>query len=307
MPLLSGSLMCFHYKAFDLTFKSEIDLLLPPLAGMPEPDVTLQFGKFSHELKDRTWNGIQYGYVGGSDLVLGWGNLGRYWVRSGKKVIIDPILPLCVSDVRLPVLGIVMATILQQRGNIVLHGSSVLLDGKAVIFLGNKGEGKSTLANWLVGNGFALLSDDICSLESRDGHNYLIQPAFSSMRLNPDVLLHCGDSPEKYPQVHPAIEKRTKDVEGSFCASRRSVGAICILSSGNELRIERVHGIKAVQDVLPHMISTRFPSDQPLEILQSTFLNTTQLVKSLPVYRVIRPRDMGVLEETASLICQKVK
>lgn len=50
-----------------------------------------------------------------------------------------------------------------------LHASSVAIDGKALLFLGSSGAGKTSVALHLVGEGAVLLSDDVTAVELAAG------------------------------------------------------------------------------------------------------------------------------------------
>ncbi len=54
--------------------------------------------------------------------------------------------------------------VMNLRGTEVLHASSVWSRGRAIAFVGNGGQGKSTLAASLVQEGLALISDDAVPL-----------------------------------------------------------------------------------------------------------------------------------------------
>jgi HPr kinase/phosphorylase len=51
----------------------------------------------------------------------------------------------------------------------IVHGSAVAVDGRAVLILGASGSGKSALALALIGRGAALVADDRVVLEARGG------------------------------------------------------------------------------------------------------------------------------------------
>lgn len=55
----------------------------------------------------------------------------------------------------------VLAMVMNLRGNEALHASSVLSLSGAIAFIGNSGEGKSTIAATLVKDGLQLLSDNV--------------------------------------------------------------------------------------------------------------------------------------------------
>ncbi len=51
----------------------------------------------------------------------------------------------------------------------ILHASGVVVDGRAIAFVGHSGAGKTSLAIHLVDQGASLLADDVVALSSADG------------------------------------------------------------------------------------------------------------------------------------------
>lgn len=294
--------MTTYFSAYDLTIKSDIDLLLPTIQATSAPDITVNFGTVPNVSKNRSWDGVWYEYKSKELLYLRWDMLGSYQIQSGKEILIHPNEPVNHDNIRQPILGTIMAMALQQRGCMTLHGSAVLLDKQVTIFMGNKGEGKSTLAAWLISQGFPLLSDDVCAMDYGDKHPLSIRPAFPKIRLNPDALLHFGDTPDNYPQVHPQVPKRIQDLNQGFCPTTKPVGAICVLETGDTLTLEQLHGIEAIKEILTHMMINRFPENQPIDLQKEIFTQATHLTKSIPVYRLTRPRDLDLLTETTGLL-----
>lgn len=67
----------------------------------------------------------------------------------------------------------------------VLHASSVAVDGRALLFLGSSGAGKTSVALQLAGGGATLLSDDVTAIEL-DGASVLAHPGTSLSSLAVD-------------------------------------------------------------------------------------------------------------------------
>ena len=149
------------YAAYGLTVQSTIpfpELPLQPADGAP--DVEIEEGTLG-----RPWLGGRADRyveaVAGGTLVM-YRNGVQVLIRDGRSMTVD------AADeedawVRQCVLGPAFALLLQQRGGVVLHGSAVRVGDLAVVFVGVKGEGKSTTAATLVQRGHDLLTDDVAA------------------------------------------------------------------------------------------------------------------------------------------------
>jgi hypothetical protein len=87
-----------------------------------------------------------------------------------------------------------------------LHASSVVTDDGAAIFLGPKGQGKSTMAALFLRNGAALLADDTVPVRINGGVAYGV-PGLPSMKLWPQAAAHTLGIHERLPAVAPNHDK----------------------------------------------------------------------------------------------------
>jgi hypothetical protein len=79
------------------------------------------------------------------------------------------------------VLGPALALSLELGGFFCLHGSAVAIGGEAVVFLGPKHHGKSTLAAALTAAGAQLIGDDLIAVAP--GLPAMVRPGVPSVRL----------------------------------------------------------------------------------------------------------------------------
>jgi hypothetical protein len=86
---------------------------------------------------------------------------------DGTELLCDPEPESSEWTMLLPAQALPLAATL--RGYEVLHASGVVLGGRAALFAGQTGAGKSSLAAALLCRGAALLSDDTVALEPREG------------------------------------------------------------------------------------------------------------------------------------------
>ena len=61
---------------------------------------------------------------------------------------------------------------LRKKGFMVMHGSSVVINGQAICIVGSSGLGKSTLAISLVDKGFKFLTEDLAIIKDNTVHFY---------------------------------------------------------------------------------------------------------------------------------------
>ena len=89
--------------------------------------------------------------------------------------------------IRARLLGEIFATLLRQRGLLVLHACAVVGRGGAVCILGESGWGKSTLAEAFHQRGYALLTDDVAAIDVGEGVSApVVIPSYPQIRLRDD-------------------------------------------------------------------------------------------------------------------------
>jgi hypothetical protein len=104
------------------------------------------------------------------------------------------------EDVEDTILGPVLILALALLGTWSLHASAAALDGEVVAFVGESGNGKSTLAAWLdTGSAPAWrrIADDILPVEPGQ-HGVDVLPHFPQLKLPPDAQPSVG-APERMP------------------------------------------------------------------------------------------------------------
>ena len=125
----------------------------------------------------RTPNGfrLEYSHAGIFDISAD----GREitWYRRA-----DAILEL----VRSIIIGPAIALSLELSGLLCLHGSAVAIGDEAIVFLGPKHHGKSTLATALTAHGARLIGDDLIAVAP--GPPAMVRPGVPSVRLWDDTL-----------------------------------------------------------------------------------------------------------------------
>ena len=139
-----------------------------------------------------------------------------------------------LSEITAFLLGRILAFIVHLRGGVCLHASAVVLGGRAVLFAGYPGMGKSSTAAALVERGCAALSDDLSVIRKDERGRQMVAPGAPRVCLYPDSIgfVYGPETARKLPRLHPNEEKRVLGLEasaGKFCAEPAPLAAIYLL------------------------------------------------------------------------------
>lgn len=118
--------------------------------------------------------------------------IGKFYFCGEKHVVVyyqneDAIERFLVHAL----LGFGFSYMLMQRKVFLIHGSSVSLDGSAIIIVGGSESGKSSLAAALIQKGCRLISDDTTRLEL-DAEIPFIYPSYPLRRIYKNTLEYLG-------------------------------------------------------------------------------------------------------------------
>jgi hypothetical protein len=293
------------YQAYG--FQIHSDLVLPELqpSESAQPDVTIQI-RSTRDFKSEpncpetdfqsTAEGVQ----------IFWKHIGQFSVQQGQQVCIDR--PPEVEDrvIRLPLLGAVMAMLLMQRGFLVLHASAIEIDGRAVAFVGQKGQGKSTMAATLYQRGHRLLSDDVVAVDLSDPNQAYVVPGFPQFKLWPDAVSGClQEDPTELPQVHGLLEKRSRLAFDRFSTQPIPLDTLYVLESGDDLAIKALTPQVAISELITHSYAARFGKDLVRgDIATTHFRHCMSLAQQVPILGLERPRDLQRILDVACLVEQ---
>ena len=238
----------YNYTAYNLNISSAI--LLPELQASTHQiaDVVITFGKVDLTLPqpEPTWD---YFHLEGDSAYLYWKVVGKFLVKSGYEIIIDPLPDVEERVLRLPLLGAVLAMLLHQRQYLVLHASAMAIGDSAAVFLGPKGQGKSTMAATLYGRGHKQMTDDAAAIniDSDSDTPPILLPGFPQIKLWPEAATAAlGDNPEKLRKIHPEVEKRARPTVENFLQKSLPLKRVYILSQGSDIKIKplQIHVVR---------------------------------------------------------------
>jgi hypothetical protein len=229
-------------------------------------------------------------------------------MRGGKEILIQAVADAEEAVLKAGVLGPGLATILQQRGHLVLHSSSVAIGGKAAAFVGWKGQGKSTTAAALFARGCPLLTDDLLALNGKEGQRVMAHPGFPQFKLWPDSAESAlAVAPDSLPKLMSDCDKRVKAVRDGFAREPAPLAAIYVLATGQELAMRRLSSQEAFQQIVSHTFCARYGNRVFAGEAGAIHLrNVAKVVAKVPVFRFERPNSLAGLGLMADFVMKHV-
>lgn len=190
-----------------------------------------------------------------------------------------------------------------HAGGLFLHGSAVAIGGRAVAFLGESGDGKTTLAGAFAKGGHPFLTEDVIELVT-EGDDYWLQPKPSGLRLYADSAEWLIGAPTGAESSDDKI-----DVTGAmalpFAASSAPLAALVLLGSDHDaaLSLAPLTPAAAVQRLLPHSFVLDV-EDKPR--LRAHFSRIVGLATLVPLYTLDYPRRYDELPQVIESIIAHV-
>lgn len=294
----------FDYEVFGLRLRSEIPLPeLFPTARDGPADVIIRRRSLGETASEP-------GLHVDSDrsLLLTIPDVGRYRIRAGREILVDPTAGVPDRNLRLYLLGSAFGVLLHQRGLLPLHANAIEVDGKAIVFMGEAGAGKSTLAAWFHDRGFRVIADDVCVVQFGAGGQILACPGLPRLRLWEEVLEATGRQAAAFPRSYLGDDDfRKYDVSISANAARDAseIGAIFLLARANALRVERLSGVDAAKAVFDNTYRGRYV--EYVDGHRSHWSAAIELVRQVPFYRLSRIWNIDRLDEQGERILEAVR
>ncbi len=284
----------YTYIAYNLCIHSEFPL--PELmANEGIPDVVIQRGML---------DGIE------KKLIAEQGNrvfgkllgIATFLIEDGRYITVEPAGD-DESVLSPSILGAAMSVILRQRGMLVLHASSVAIDGKAVAFMGGSGWGKSTLANTFHTKGYPVLTDDVLAIDTQTTSPVVI-PAFPQFKLCRDAAVALGHDPETLKPLFPNAPKLSYEFTQGFQQTPLPLHCIYVLDKGDRHAITRLKPQDAFLELIRHTRSANLLTSTAFAVPH--LQQCAELIKNVVFSRFTRQPSLSDLPLLVKLVEEDV-
>jgi len=265
-----------------------------------QPDVVVVSGTVPEQLAHAVRQGPGWS-IGAEGFLIAIPGVAKALVSGGERILLEPDAAVDPGDLVLYLLGTLFAIVLHQRGRVVLHASAVAVGDKAMLFCGQSGAGKSTMAAMLGKRGYALLNDDVCNLHLGDDGVYRVYPDGRMLKLWAQSLEHLEWAEAQ------AIRIR-KDAAKFYMAPRmvdltpRPVGGVFILRVAEDgvSSLARLSNADALSELT--LNAYRPALVRSMDMTQAYFHAAIGIQRSAGVFALTRPIDFARADEALDLL-----
>lgn len=140
---------------------------------------------------------------------------------------------------------------LYQRREIVLHSSGIIIDKKAVLFIGKSGSGKSSLTASFKPNEF--ISEDAVLIK-KNKEEYIAYPSFPYLKLDPNIVENLElDYIKKFQLKNDRLDRSLYKLS-NFCETASPIKACYILNWGKDFQISNL----SIKEVIGELLTSSF-------------------------------------------------
>jgi hypothetical protein len=289
----------YFYNCFGLNIKSQIYFPeLPP--GKKDFNAVIRFDKeknFPIEGLKEDSNIIKYS---SKDISFIFDNKPLFRVKNGNEIIINSDFKIEDILLRSLLLGQGMGILLHQKGFLVLHGSAVKMGYNAIGFLGDSGEGKSTITAALNIKGYPLITDDVLVIDFDKNNKPVLLPSFPRIKLWDDVIDHLTEGKEFFPKIHPKFQKYSYNIDKNFFQNKLPLKTVYIIEKSEK---NVITPIKSQQEALIELIKNAymiflFNAKEKTK----NFILSARTINNIDVKRLKRSNSLEDIEELLNIL-----
>lgn len=295
------------YTAFGYSIHSDISLPEVQQLDVPEDhaDIVIRYADLTEQ-----WSKLSVpsrSFVCKENLVMfRVPNLAVFAVEDGTTISISPDNDAEEDKIRLYILGTCMGAILMQRKTLPLHGSAIVINGKAYAFVGHSGHGKSTLASAFLQQGYQLLTDDVIAVTLDHQNIPYVTPAYPQQKLWQESLDVFGMNSN---QFRPLFDRETKyaiPVVSQFSSDILPLAGVfeLIKTDCDQPQIRAIQKLERLPILHRHTYRRSLLQDSGLT--KWHFDTTARLACNIDIYELQRPIHRNTVDQLTTMVLDAV-
>ncbi|MGL5087630.1 MAG: hypothetical protein ACRC68_18265 [Clostridium sp.] len=277
-----------YYKVYGLNIKSQIEINEFIKDKSENHDLEFVLGEMPDAIKELKVDGRKKGFSK-AETWFHIDNVASYYITNGDTIIVEPCENYDVKLLKIYLMCSGLGFIMLQRDMVALHGGTIVINNKAVLFTGDRGAGKSTITSALRNKGYKFIADDVASTYINE-KPYVVH-GFPYQKLCEDALVKLGydknayesfmgDGKRKYliPSHNSFVEEDTK-LQGIFELTIGDVEAV---------EIEEVRGAEKLNRVIKNIYRIEY-IDKVGGVTPKMFKQCLEIAKYIKFYKITRP------------------
>lgn len=291
------------YRAFGMTIASEIKLpeltVISEFNDKADIEIKIQEPATYHDLSQHSMK-----FVFKDNLVKFYiAEAAEFTIEEGRQILVSPMKEADDDEIRLLILGTCMGVILMQRRIYPLHGSAIVIQGKAYAIIGESGAGKSTLASAFLDQGFSLLSDDVIAVSLSQDHSApFVTPSYPQQKLWQDSMDNFGLLASDYRPVFGRQNKYLIPLSSNYYSDPLPLAGVfeLVKTDHDEIEIERIEKLERLHMLFRHTYRN-FLIPQ-LGLMDWHFQISANIVNKIQMFQLRRPSCKYSAPQLVSLI-----
>lgn len=227
------------YQIYGITFATSIHC--PELQpGNPDDvSLTVTYGT-TGEIMSQEKHPLLLDCNGLQDIRIAMSGISKYRILDGREIIVEAEESANEEHVRHFIYGTCMGIVLHQRSFLPLHGTGIVHEEKAVLFLGRSGIGKSTLGATFFQRGYQLISDDVCPVKTSENGEAYVYPGFPQIKLTMDSVRSLDINADNYQRINDEREKILFPIHSQLITRPLPLKKIFIIQNGLGSEIKEI-------------------------------------------------------------------
>lgn len=301
-----------QYRVYGLTLRTPLSLPIPTAPGSAAADLDFRPARAAEfprpARRPRTW--FRYRALPDGAAHLEWRGLFEFLVSpDGGTVRYRRLARASDRSLGTYLLGHVLSFSMVARGAEPLHGTAVMIDNEAVVFLGECGDGKSTLGAAMIRRGARIVSDDLIAIRRR-GRACFVEPGPARLKLYRHVARAIVGRRREW-QMHPDTAKLVVPVPARERARQPvRLRAFYVLgrpahgTRTRDIRIDALSPGAAIVELLRSSFNLVVDSSSRE---RTRFALASALARTVPVKRLTYPRSLAALPKVCDAIVRDLR
>jgi len=234
-------------------------------------------------------------------------NVGRFLIKDAHSITFERFEGVEDDTIRLYLLGTCLGILLIWRGVFPFHGSTIHTEYGAAMFIGESGEGKSTLAAKFFREGHDVLTDDVCVVRLKENSAVWAYPSVRRIKLWEDSIFTLGYEDSNCVSIMPNWDKKQLSLPTEVTQNPKQLTVIYKLSpdKNNQLKIETLYGHEKLMTLMENTF--RLMGVELFNKQNEHFKFCSSVAQALPVKLLKRPVDSFDIDDLYYLIMDDLK